>query len=125
MHGCDAQTGRAGIIARLPPDRPNRQALVFNVAFAIGALAGLRTGEVFALKWAQIDLGTRRIHVRESVKGPLKDKDSRMVPVLDSLLPILREWKLKSGGDGRVIPPMRSDGKKIDKNTPGNYSARC
>ncbi len=42
-----------------------------NVAFAIGALAGLRTGEVLALRWAQVDLETRRIHVRESLKGPL------------------------------------------------------
>jgi len=57
-------------------------------------------------------------HVRESVNGPLKDSDSRIVPVLDALLPILTEWKLKSGGTGRVIPPMRSDGKKIDKADP-------
>jgi hypothetical protein len=38
-----------------------------------------------------------------------------------ALLPILTEWKLKSGGAGRVIPPMRCDGKKIDEATPGNY----
>jgi len=92
-----------------------------NVAYAIGALAGLRTGEVFALRWTHVDLAARRIHVRESVNGPLKDGDSRIVPVLDALLPILTEWKLKSGGAGRVIPPMRCDGKKIDKATPGNY----
>ena len=92
-----------------------------NVAYAIGALSGLRTGEVFALRWTHVDLAARRIHVRESVNGPLKDGDSRIVPVLDALLPILTEWKLKSGGAGRVIPPMRCDGKKIDKATPGNY----
>src|SRR5437762_6365495 len=92
-----------------------------NVAYAIGALAGLRTGEVFALRWTHVDLAARRIHVRESVNGPLKDGDSRIVPVLDALLPILTEWKLKSGGAGRVIPPMRCDGKKIDNATPGNY----
>jgi hypothetical protein len=92
-----------------------------NVAYAVGALAGLRTGEVFALRWTHLDLVARRIHVRESVNGQLKDGDSRIVPVLDALLPILTEWKLKSGGAGRVIPPMRCDGKKIDKATPGNY----
>src|SRR5438105_2168205 len=57
-----------------------------NVAYAIGALAGLRTGEVFALRWTHLDLAARRIHVRESVNGPLKDGDSRIVPVLDALL---------------------------------------
>jgi integrase/recombinase XerD len=92
-----------------------------NVAYAIGALAGLRTGEVFALKWRQVDLAARRIHVRESVKGPLKDKDSRVVPILDSLAPILAAWKLESGGDGLVIPPLRCDGGKVDKHTPGTY----
>src|SRR2546421_169916 len=92
-----------------------------NVAYAIGALAGLRTGEAFALRWTHLDLAARRIHVRESVNGPLKDGDSRIVPVLDALLPILTERKLKSGGTGRVIPPMRCDGKKIAKTTPGNY----
>jgi integrase len=92
-----------------------------NIAYAIGALAGLRTGEVFALRWRHVDLAARRIHVRESVKGPLKDKDSRMVPVLDALLPILTAWKLKTGGEGLVVPPLRCDGKKVDKATPGNY----
>ena len=92
-----------------------------NVAYAIGALAGLRTGEVFALRWEHLDLATRRAHVRESVRGPLKDKDSRMVPILDALAPILAAWKLKTGGEGLVIPPMRRDGEKIDKHTPGIY----
>jgi integrase len=63
-----------------------------NVAYAIGALAGLRTGEVFALRWQHVDVPARRIHVRESVRGPLKDKDSRMVPILDALAPILKAW---------------------------------
>ncbi len=92
-----------------------------HVAYAIGALAGLRTGEVFALRWPHVDLGTRRIHVRESVKGPLKDKDSRVVPILDALQPILAAWQLETGGKGLVIPPLRSDGEKIDKHTPGKY----
>jgi integrase len=101
-----------------------------SIAYAIGALAGLRTGEVFALKWEHVDLLARRIHVRESVTGPLKDKDSRVAPILDSLYPVLREWKLKSGGAGVVIPPMRSSGSyrgsrkaahHVHRNTPGKH----
>jgi integrase len=34
-----------------------------SIAYAIGALGGLRTGEVFALRWASVDLGGRRILV--------------------------------------------------------------
>lgn len=59
--------------------------------------------------------------MRESINGPLKDGDSRIVPVLDALLPILSEWKLKAGAKARVIPPLRCDARKIDKATPGNY----
>jgi hypothetical protein len=92
---------------------------MLHVAYAIGALAGLRTGEVFAVRWEQIDLARRRIHVRESVKGPLKDNNSRVVPILDRLLPVLQGWKLRTGGKGRVIPALRSDGGKIDRHTLG------
>ncbi len=88
-----------------------------NIAFALGSLAGLRPGEAFALRWEHLDLGTKRIHLRESVTGTLKDKESRVVPILNALLPILAEWKLKTGGTGLVCPPLRSDGRKIYKGT--------
>lgn len=92
-----------------------------NVGYAVGAFAGLRTGELQALKWSNVDLDARRIHVRESIDGPLKDKESRVVPVLDPLLPVLKAWKLKTGGDGLVMPPMRRDGGAIDKQTPSKH----
>ena len=88
-----------------------------NIAFALGAFAGLRTGEALGLRWEHVDLGARRIHVRESVAGPLKDDESRVVPILDSLVPVLKAWKLKTGGQGTVVPPMRSDGRHCDDHT--------
>jgi integrase len=36
-----------------------------NVAFAVGALAGLRTGEVLGPTWENIDLDARRMMVRQ------------------------------------------------------------
>jgi integrase len=92
-----------------------------NVAYAIGALADLRTGEVFALRWPHVDLAARRIHVRESVSGPLKDNDSRLVPILDALYPVLAQWKLRTGGEGRLIPSMREGGVRISKRIPGKH----
>lgn len=88
-----------------------------NIAYAIGALAGLRTGEILGLKWGHVDLSARRIHVRESADGPLKDDDSRVAPILDALYPVLAAWKLKTRGLGRVVPPMRSDGQFLDDHT--------
>lgn len=93
-----------------------------NVAFAIGALGGLRTGEVLGLRWSSVDLEGRRILVSEAVKrgaaGPTKDREARPVPIQDSLLPVLTAWRVRSGGTGLVIPPMRSDGRHVDKATP-------
>lgn len=66
------------------------------LAFGIGALAGLRTGEVRALRWEDIDLGTRLIHVRQQTARhgtgfrKLKDGESRFVPISDSLYWFLR-----------------------------------
>jgi integrase len=91
-----------------------------SVAYAIGAFAGLRTGEVFALRWTSVDLDARRILVSESVKGGVKDKEPRLVPIQDSLLPVLKAWKVKSGGSGLVIPPLREDGEHVDKSTPAS-----
>src|SRR5678816_2785935 len=60
-------------------------------AYIVGALAGLRTGEVRALRWEHIDFDRRLIHVQEQPnrRGPgvkeLKDKESRFVPLTDSL----------------------------------------
>ena len=44
----------------------------------------------------------------------IKDDESHMVPILDSLYPILSAWKLKTGGFGAVVPTMRSDGAFCD-----------
>jgi integrase len=91
-----------------------------NLAYALGALGGLRTGEVLALRWAHVDLEQGRIHVRESTGGPLKDEDSRMVPIQEALRPLLSEWRLRSGGEGQVVPPMRGgERRRCDEHTLG------
>ncbi len=100
-----------------------------NIAFLLGALAGLRSGELLALRWDNIDFEERKINVHEAVigrrsqsrknssVGKPKDDDSRDAPIVDSLLPVLKAWKLKTGGKGVVVQPMRSDGKHCDAHT--------
>ena len=73
------------------------------------------------MRWGTSTSDARRIHVRESVTGRLKDDESRVVPILDSLLPVLKAWKLKTGGQGTVVPPMRSDGRHCDGHTLRHY----
>lgn len=81
-----------------------------NVAFAVGAFAGLRTGEVLGLNWRDCDIDNRRLHIRQQVNrgrlGPLKDTDSRAVPMLTPLVPVLTQWKLATGGAGLLFPPV-------------------
>lgn len=83
----------------------------FNVAFAVGALAGLRTAEILGLEWAHVDVDARRIMVRQQVRNGrltgLKDDESRVVPIGDSLAPVLRAWKVRSGGKGLLFVPTK------------------
>jgi integrase len=102
-------------------------------AFAIGALAGLRTGEVRALRWEHVDLNTNNIHVHVQVerrrgKDPTtwsadgtqttKGDDGRVVPIFPLLVPILKAAKLATGGKGLVCPPLRErDGGHLSDRT--------
>jgi len=80
-----------------------------NVAFALGALSGLWPAELLGLSWRDIDMDARRIHVRRQVQNsrlaPLKDDESRVVPIQKAVMPILSSWKLRSGGDGLLFKP--------------------
>jgi integrase len=86
-----------------------------NVAFAVGALAGLRTGEVLGLSWNDVDLGARRLTVRHQVTrgrlAGLKDDECRAVLILDALQPILAAYKLATGGGGLLFPATRGGGR--------------
>ncbi len=102
-------------------------------AYAIGALAGLRTGEIRALRWDRVNLETGDIHVTVQVerrrgKDPstwskdgtqtTKDDDGRKVPIQPALAPILAAAKLATGGKGLVCPPLRQrDGGHLSDRT--------
>lgn len=97
-----------------------------NVAFAVGAFAGLRTGEVLALDWRDVDLANRRIRVHQQMQdghlSPLKDDEPRIVLLQASLAPILAEWKLKTGGEGLLFKPtVATRGGRPDLGTPPGF----
>lgn len=95
---------------RLPDARRVFAALprVVAVAFAIGLMRGLRPGEIRALRWPQVDLEHRLIHVQRQVRagkeGPPKGGRTRTVSISDELYAILAGWRLESGGQGLVVP---------------------
>jgi integrase len=107
-----------------------------GMAYALGALGGLRTGEVRALSWKHIDLTAKSIHVQVQVerrqgKDPaewskdgtqvLKDDESRIVPIQASLTALLKTWKEQTGGKGLVCPPVRKSGQHLDDAVMSRY----
>ena len=92
-----------------------------RVAYALGACAGLRPGELLALEWPDVDEQELRINVRwqarDGQKGPLKDNEARIVQgeILAPLVPVLKAWRLKTGGRGLLFPPAltRTPGRRI------------
>ncbi|MBN8609630.1 MAG: site-specific integrase [Deltaproteobacteria bacterium] len=71
--------------------------LVF-VLYAMALYTGMREGELVRLRWSNVDLDRRLILVSESFNGPTKSGELRHVPILDPLLPILRQWSKEHPG---------------------------
>lgn len=81
-----------------------------HVLYATAAFSGLRAGKMAGLRWADVDLERRTIHVRRSYDGKTKTRSSRcFVPVVDALLPILTVWEHRCpGSDLDLVFPNRA-----------------
>jgi len=76
---------------------------VFELYF-VALYSGMRAGELLGLRWAAVDLERRLITVQHSYASTTKTDEIRHVPILDVLLPVLREWKLRCPSDTWVFP---------------------
>ena len=80
-------------------------------AVAVGTM--LRIDEMLHLQWDDVDLENRLITVQRGRKGPPKNGRIRHVPILDSVLPVLKARALKRGGAQLVFPgAVRRNGKQ-------------
>ncbi|NIR31679.1 MAG: site-specific integrase [Gammaproteobacteria bacterium] len=68
---------------------PDEQRAVFTVA----VYAGLRQGELAALRWEDVDLERGVLHVRRSWTGPTKNRRRRTVPLIGPAHEALARWK--------------------------------
>ncbi|MBM4140225.1 MAG: site-specific integrase [Nitrospira sp.] len=71
----------------------------YRVAILTDVFTGLRAGELWGLKWIDIDWNSKQIHVRRSLwKGQFQTPKSkysiRKVDIPDSLIQELQRWKL-------------------------------
>lgn len=71
---------------------------------------GMRLDEVLHLQWVDVDIERRLISVHRGRTGTTKSGKARRIPILDALLPFVRELALKRGGNVLVFPapPPRS-----------------
>lgn len=97
----------------------------FYPIWATALFTGMRSGELFALKWNDIDLENKRIYVtkawsNKSGFGPTKSQRNRVIPVSDELMGLLVELKLKKGTkepeEDFVLPHLQEwiDGSQAD-----------
>lgn len=87
--------------------------------YATALYTGLRAGELLGLKWDDVEFERRLITVRRSYDKPTKTGAIRHVPILDPLLPLLREWRLKCGNSwlfpGRTGEPQGSSARVVQE----------
>jgi integrase len=90
---------RAEIDRLLAAARAEPEPIVFTL-YATAVYTGMRAGELAGLRWSDVDFARRTIHVRRSYDGKTKTRASRRyVPIVDVLLPTLRAWAERCGGE--------------------------
>ncbi len=82
----------------------------FYPVWAMALMTGMRSGELYALKWTDVDFDGRTIAVARAWNSkcgitPTKTRRARVVPVSDDLHTFLRERKLKHGAESEFILP--------------------
>jgi len=92
---------------------------VVAMAYYISARAGLRPGEVIALRWGSIDLDAKTITIsnqaRKGYEGPTKSGKTRMVPVVPALAKALETWRSSRGdvADTDLVCPPPPPNRKL------------
>lgn len=86
----------------------------FYPIWALALMTGMRSGELYALKWTDIDFDNRTISVSKQWSsrnglGPTKSGRSRIVPISDSLLQFLKEYRMKCSPELEHILPHHRD----------------
>jgi integrase len=90
----------------------NEEARVTLVMYSVAIYTGMRAGELAGLHWGDVSFEGRLITVQRSFSGPTKAEDVRYVPILDPLLPLLREHRLATAG--RLVFPNEA-GEMFDR----------
>lgn len=83
----------------------------FYSVWLVALFTGCRSGELFALKWSDVDFESALISVNKSWNSKngftsTKNQKTRLVPVSDELLNYLKELKLQRGHEEFILPRL-------------------
>ena len=95
------------------------------MTLAVGT--GMRLDELVHLQWADIDLDRRQIAVHRGRHGTTKSGKARYIPILNTLVPFLKELALKRGGAKLVFPGAGGKPRSRSSRRPSApaYRGRC
>lgn len=65
------------------------------IGIALGLYCGLRRGEIFGLRWQDINLDGRRLTVARNYDRTPKSGKARHLPIASEFLPLLIEWRAR------------------------------
>jgi len=82
----------------------------FYPVWAMALMTGMRSGELFALQWADVDFDNKLIRVNKAWNSkvgitPTKTRKNRVVPISEDLLTFLKGQKLQSGSASPFVLP--------------------
>jgi len=85
----------------------------FHQVWTFALFTGMRSGEMYALRWQDVDFVTKAISVNKQWTskdglGPTKTKENRIVPISDELLSFLKKIKLESDNHTETFWDNRS-----------------
>jgi integrase len=85
----------------------------FYPIWVMALFTGMRSGELYAIRWSDVDLENKILHVGKSWSSKngytsTKNQKTRIVPISTELYEFLVEWKLKTYAlhDGFVLPHL-------------------
>ncbi len=96
----------------------------FYPIWAMALFTGCRSGELYALKWSDVDMEARTISISRSWNSKngftsTKNQKSRMVPISDELMVFLKQVRLQKGKEEFVLPHLqewtRGEAAKVTK----------
>ncbi|HYF25919.1 MAG TPA: site-specific integrase, partial [Baekduia sp.] len=120
-----ATPAQAGTLLAALPDE-------LRTLWACAMYAGLRRGEVLALRWQDVDLDAGVLHVLRSwddehkaFGAPKSASSVRKVPIVRELRRLLVAHRLASGGGELVFPSPREPGRPISPDTVRQLTAKA